>query len=104
MTARNASNVGDWEEPVAGSWEDAGIYVDDAAPAPAPRRRLLRNVWTGRQMVYILAVALIAVTALVLLTRPDAAPIPPAPAVTTNAPPLITYDAGPVIENEFNKP
>lgn len=103
MTARNATDPGEWQQP-GGYWDEAGYYVDEPAVAPEPQR-LLQRIWTGRPMIYILAAALITVTALVLLTRPGAEPSAPAaapPAATAPAP--ITYDAGPVIDNELNKP
>lgn len=104
MTARNAANAGEWQDTEA-TWDDGGYYADDAAPVAATRQGVLQRIWTGRPMIYILAAGLIIVTALVLLTRPDAAPVAtPVAAPTTNAPPLITYDAGPVIDNELNKP
>lgn len=103
MTARNATDSGEWQQP-GGYWDEAGYYVDETAVAPA-RLGLLRRIWTGRPMIYILAAALIAVTALVLLTRPGAESAAPAAAPTaTAAPAPITYDAGPVIDNELNKP
>lgn len=103
MTARNATNPAGWQEP-EGNWDDAGYYIDETAVAPA-RQSPLQRIWTGRPMIYILAAALIAVTALVLLTRPAAEPAVPAAAPTTTAAPApITYDAGPVIDNELNKP
>lgn len=102
MTAR--TNSGEWQQP-EGNWDDAGYYIDDTAPVASTRRGLLQRIWTGRPMIYLLAAALIIVSALVLLTRPDAAPaaLPAAPA-TPAAPAAITYDPGPVIENELNKP
>jgi len=103
MTARNATNPDGWQQP-EGNWDDAGYFIDETAVAPA-RQNVFQRIWTGRPMIYILAVALVAVTAAVLLTRPSAEPVASAAAPTTTAAPApITYDAGPVIENELNKP
>ncbi|MCW5713779.1 MAG: hypothetical protein KIT43_04600 [Bauldia sp.] len=105
MTARNATSPGEWQQQPEGNWDDGGYYADDQ-PAVAARQGALGRIWTGRPMIYILAAGLIGVTTLVLVTRPDATPAPPVEttAPIPAAPPLITYDAGPVIDNEFNKP
>lgn len=104
MSTRNANDPVEWQQP-QGNWDDPGYYTDETAPVAASRRGPMQRIWAGRPMIYILAAGLIAVTALVLLTRPDAPPVASPAAATTSATRApITYDAGPVIENELNKP
>lgn len=104
MSSRNATAVGDWDEADLRDWEDAGYYVDEGQPAIATRTTLFQRIWTGRAMIYILAAGLIAVSALVLVTRPDATVPSASPAATPAAPALMTHDPGPVIDPENNKP
>lgn len=105
MSSRNATTVGDWDEADLRDWEDAGYEIDEGQPAIA-RNGLFQRVWTGRPMVYILAAGLIVATALVILTRPDAsvATATATPTAAPATPALMTYDAGPVIDPENNKP
>ncbi|MGV8839160.1 MAG: hypothetical protein ACWA6X_02530 [Bauldia sp.] len=102
MSSRNASGYDDWQ-PAEATWDDGTFYTGVADVVP--RRSLLRRVWTGRPMIYVLAAGLVAVTALVVVTRPDAEPAAAAaPAVAAAPPAPITYDAGPVVEAELDKP
>lgn len=103
MSAQNASGYDDWQ-PADAIWDDGAHYTGIAEIAP--RRGFLQRIWSGRPMIYVLAAGLIGVTALVLATRPDAEPTAaaPTPAAAAETRTLIIYDAGPVIENELNKP